>query len=343
MSSFFEAVRTSTVKHPTQRGFDPQVWRNVAQSDAYDATDQNLALAGLFVFGELDALRKHVEECFPPSSSRESNLRYFVGYENRNFLTIKKDLAHAQETRTEPVHVALSSLQAVPGNVTGEELDADAMLAISIDAAAFIIRNLLRSECAVNHRPDNPSLAAICKTHLLAQLYAAADAAWMERLWSDCTFVPDADGNGCMFRTQESSWGENFCVSELRRHMLKLEFAFRTKQFWEESRRLRLVPPHRHPVIRVQQQGKVLHVRLGPYQRTNTPPMDLIWRMMAQEPYYDHVLDKPVPSDRFPLPSTLAEVRDELAVIADVCSKLIKAVDELLRSVRTGLNKSQLH
>ncbi|HEY2458597.1 MAG TPA: hypothetical protein VGI13_14940 [Candidatus Acidoferrum sp.] len=37
-----------------------------------------------------------------------------------------------------------------------------------------------------------------------------------------------------------------------------------------------------------------------------------------------------------PLPSTLAEVRDELAVIADAYSELIKAVDELLRSVRTG-------
>src|SRR5438270_11537408 len=65
----------------------------------------------------------------------------------------------------------------------------------------------------------------------------AADAAWMERLWSDCTFVPDADSNGCIFRTQESSWGENFCVSELRRHMLKMELAFRPKQLWDESRK----------------------------------------------------------------------------------------------------------
>ena len=48
-------------------------------------------------------------------------------------------------------------------------------------------------------------------------------------------------------------------------------------------------------------------------------------------------------ADRFALPSTLAEVWDELAVIADVCSKLIKAVDELLRSVRTGLNQTKLH
>src|SRR5271166_2072783 len=48
-------------------------------------------------------------------------------------------------------------------------------------------------------------------------------------------------------------------------------------------------------------------------------------------------------ANRFPLPSTLAEVRDELAVIADVCSKVIEAVDDLLRSARTGLNETQLH
>ena len=45
----------------------------------------------------------------------------------------------------------------------------------------------------------------------------------------------------------------------------------------------------------------------------------------------------------FSLPSTLAEVRDELPIIADVCSKVIEAVGDLLRSVRTGLNETQLH
>ena len=39
----------------------------------------------------------------------------------------------------------------------------------------------------------------------------------------------------------------------------------------------------------------------------------------------------------------LAEVRDELAVIADVCFKPTEAVDNLLHSVRTGLNETQLH
>jgi hypothetical protein len=141
------------------------------------------------------------------------------------------------------------------------------MLAISVDAAAFIIRSLLRSACPVSPQPGNPSLAAIRKTHFLAQLYGAADAAWMERLSSDCTFVPDADGNGCVLRTQESSWGENFCVSELRRHMLKMELAFRPKQLWDESRKHHLIRPHQHPVIRTQQQGKVLHVRLDSHQR----------------------------------------------------------------------------
>ena len=45
----------------------------------------------------------------------------------------------------------------------------------------------------------------------------------------------------------------------------------------------------------------------------------------------------------FPLTSTLPEVRDELAVIADVCFKLTEAVGDLLRSARMGLNETQLH
>ena len=59
----------------------------------------------------------------------------------------------------------------------------------------------------------------------------------------------------------------------------------------------------------------------------------------------DHLIDRRLQecsANRFPLPSTLAEVRDELAVIADVCFKLTEAVGDLLRSVRTGLSETQL-
>ena len=62
--------------------------------------------------------------------------------------------------------------------------------------------------------------------------------------------------------------------------------------------------------------------------------------------YADHLIDRRLHecrADRFPLTLELAEVRDELAVIADVCFKLTEAVGDLLRSVRTGLNETQLH
>ena len=68
--------------------------------------------------------------------------------------------------------------------------------------------------------------------------------------------------------------------------------------------------------------------------------------LLLDESSADHLVDRRLHecgANRFPLPSTLAEVRDELAVIADVCSKVIEAVDDLLRSVRTGLNETQLH
>src|SRR5271165_6500101 len=68
--------------------------------------------------------------------------------------------------------------------------------------------------------------------------------------------------------------------------------------------------------------------------------------LLLDESSADHLVDRRLHecrANRFPLPSTLAEVRDELAVIADVCSKVIEAVDDLLRSARTGLNETQLH
>jgi hypothetical protein len=291
VKSFVETVRKSKIKHPTQRGFDPQVWRDVSHSAAHDTTDQNLALAGLFVFQEMEALRKQIEECFPPSSSRESNLRYFVGLENRNFLTINSH-AQAPVTSTEPMHVSMPFLRSVPGTLTGERLSADTLLSTSVDATAFIIRVVLRTEGVISPQAKYPPLGAIRKAHILAQLYAAAEIRWMERLWLDCTFTVDADGQGCLFRTQESDWGENFCISELRRHIHKTELAFRTEQFWREAR----FSPYAEAVVKPRQQGKVLRLDFDSYQRSDNPPIELIWRMWAQEPYYDHILDEPVPA-----------------------------------------------
>ena len=82
-----------------------------------------------------------------------------------------------------------------------------------------------------------------------------------------------------------------------------------------------------------------LQQKMGPTQR----PMHLL---LPDESFADHLVDRRIHegrADGFPLPSTLAEVRDELAVIADVCFKLTEAVSDLLRSVRTGMNETQLH
>src|ERR1700693_4207710 len=69
---------------------------------------------------------------------------------------------------------------------------------------------------------------------------------------------------------------------------------------------------------------------MGPAQR----PLHLLF---FDESPSDHLIDRRLHkcrANRFPLSSTLAEVRNELTVIADVCSKVIEAVDDLLRSVR---------
>jgi hypothetical protein len=73
-----------------------------------------------------------------------------------------------------------------------------------------------------------------------------------------------------------------------------------------------------------------LQQKMGPTQR----PLHLLFFDESSADYLVPGRFDECRADRFPLPLTLAEVRDELAVIADVGSKLIKAVDELLRSVR---------
>ena len=77
---------------------------------------------------------------------------------------------------------------------------------------------------------------------------------------------------------------------------------------------------------------------MNPAQR----PLHLLF---FDESSADHLIDRRLHecrANRFPLPSTLAEVRDELAVIGDVCSEVIEAVDDLFRRVRPGLNQTQL-
>src|SRR5271156_705447 len=69
-----------------------------------------------------------------------------------------------------------------------------------------------------------------------------------------------------------------------------------------------------------------LQQKMGPAQR----PLHLLF---LDESFANHLVDSRLHegrADRLPLMSPLAEVRNELAIIADVCSKLIEAVDYLL-------------
>ena len=68
--------------------------------------------------------------------------------------------------------------------------------------------------------------------------------------------------------------------------------------------------------------------------------------LLLDESFADHLVDSRLHegrADRLPLMSTLTKVRDELAVITDVCSEVIEALDDLFRRVRPGLNQTQLH
>jgi hypothetical protein len=69
-----------------------------------------------------------------------------------------------------------------------------------------------------------------------------------------------------------------------------------------------------------------LQQKIGPAQR----PLHLL---LLDESYADHLVDRRLHecrANRFPLPSTLAEVRDELAVVADVCFESAKGPNESL-------------
>ena len=79
---------------------------------------------------------------------------------------------------------------------------------------------------------------------------------------------------------------------------------------------------------------------MGPAQR----PLHLLF---FDESSADHLIDRRLHecrANRFPLPSTLAEVRDELAVIADVCSKRMfeKSCQIKTQGTRTRVRRSCL-
>src|ERR1035437_3262471 len=68
--------------------------------------------------------------------------------------------------------------------------------------------------------------------------------------------------------------------------------------------------------------------------------------LLLHEPAADHLVDGRFDerrADRFPLPSSFAEVRDESAVVADVSLKLGYARGNLLRRGAARLNQAQVH
>jgi hypothetical protein len=80
MSNFIEEVRLNQVIPPTQKGFEPSLWKQVNSDETVSDRDRHFAEAGLFFFNQLEKVRSQWPETFDPfAQSPGESIRLIVG------------------------------------------------------------------------------------------------------------------------------------------------------------------------------------------------------------------------------------------------------------------------
>jgi hypothetical protein len=169
---FIEALQSPSkkLKHPTQKGFDEDIWRGHESEYMFDKHQSKAALSfGLHLFKTLGELRdwlEYLDQCKPKSLTEHSLKRHFVSLSNRH----RKALSDLTKDRLESItnqesgEFMINHIFDLPGASIGPEEEKNGHLTLT-DSAHQIVDNFkLVLQSLVVQKKQEPSVSSDSNT-----------------------------------------------------------------------------------------------------------------------------------------------------------------------------------
>lgn len=321
MGKFINEVRASIISHPTQRSFSVELWEKAYNSHSPNSEeDQHLFEAGLWVFHKLNAIRNRLSEISFRNMAKSELVRYLCGYLNRS--------AHIISQKEVPLvgkdtYIAESLIQMkTRENIAQPNATPDEVTTGAVDGARYplsFIQSLL-GDSTRGKQTDLDVLDLIKRTMILGGLYDSIETIWMDCLWlgkyitkkNDYELVVDSDIEAAI----------NRAVSDYRRQSLISQFITLSMSEWkhslsEETKRQIYCNAFDVKIERLQKKKKLFIFPMK--YDAKCPPTTLMFRLLAQESYFQKLLAVKLPEyNNF----TLAQLLTAWEILHSLSKKL---------------------
>lgn len=298
MGIFIDQVRKSQIPHPTQRTFTPDRWKkSYNEIDLAVEEDIQLYNAGIWVFDQLTKIREKLNDVSLDFLPKKTAIRLFCGDMNRTLNVIYKKSPPTLNNKTV---IAEQLIQAkVSGNIFGIDYYPDQLLTSELDGARFpLIYILSRKEKTSNTKCKNDIevLRRMKIMMLLGQYYSALEDIWTDCLWNGLR-IDQKDDIDILYRIDDTL-EKIRAVSGFREQELVLQAIQLTFSMWKLSLndKIKRELAQRY-IVNVSGSGKKRKYKLQiePYD-ADYPPKSLIFRLLAQEAYFDDLVKLEMPN-----------------------------------------------
>jgi hypothetical protein len=296
MSTFTEQVRESKISHPTKKSFTLSKWeKSFKESAASTEEDMQLFNAGIWIFKEFENIREKLKDAPLNFLPKRFIIRLLCGDTNRSL-----NLVHRRKVPklTEDTFSVEQVLQAkISGNIFGFDYRPDDLLTTEIDGARFpliYVSNFKENHSKIKYS-DLEILHKIWLMKILGQYYDILESIWEDCLWNG--LIIDQTGTVDIIFNKDRFFMAIKAVAQYREQHLGMEFVLFATSMWrsELDDGIKRHLGERY-IVTFHGAGKKrdYNLQIEPYNPERIPST-LIFRLMAQESYFDDLVNLEMP------------------------------------------------
>ncbi|WP_415776297.1 hypothetical protein ACMYQ1_09815 [Shewanella oncorhynchi] len=222
MSPFFEKIKNSSIKTPTQKGFCLTKWKKSWDSlevGSASERDAKLYKAGIVIFNLLEEVRKELQILYKEQTPRITNNQLIMAYlslSNRDRSIVAKSLSKCNFN----IHSSTNSNNAMGNEITLQEISDGAV--DGLEKAIFLCKMRINNSQELFEGTDPVTdLEFITKESYFSQLYGMYENYWHAILWNDYELIEcDHENKIYMVKQPMDKYEIGSFVSQIRKSRL---------------------------------------------------------------------------------------------------------------------------
>ncbi|MCI5191739.1 MAG: hypothetical protein D3915_01220 [Candidatus Electrothrix sp. AU1_5] len=296
-SSFTDKVRQSKIKHPTQRGFSEQKWREDYQNfGEQSVSDETIYFSGLWFDKKLNGIRQKLNDLKNIPFEKEILIRLYVGLINREYNVSIEHIDKNKKSKTS-INLAGELIEKkIPIGPGGYEINPVSVIETIVSAIRYPLADLFNGHILDNsiQLSDLEIIEILRYKANLASLYDMYSEFWSDCLWNEW-YVDEKDTYDNI-RPPATSEYLSQVLSRHRIGTLLMEMTFRSMDIWKKLPPLLKSKEIDRLIITniTRKKGKKI-LKVGRNKDTKYPDHAFVAGLYAEEIYWNEILIEPLP------------------------------------------------